>query len=157
MTAPLTIDRLAERGVQVMLWLAARHPRRLVALAEIAAAQGISTTYAECLIGWLRRGGLLRSVVGRRGGFQLAAPAEQITVAQVLQALPGRERRGPANAAAAGALERHLDAALWQYLGGLSLAQCVAGTAGRLSRQAPPRHAVIGRADRGVVGAVAGR
>ena len=57
---------------------------------EVAQKEGISVQYVRKLFGLLAKAGLIEGVRGRRGGFQLAKPAEAITVSEVLQVLGGR-------------------------------------------------------------------
>jgi Rrf2 family iron-sulfur cluster assembly transcriptional regulator len=73
-----------------MAELAARQAERRdapVAIAEIASAQHLSPCYLEQLFGGLRRAGLVRSVRGPGGGFLLARPAEDVTIAAILAAV----------------------------------------------------------------------
>lgn len=58
-----------------------------LATGEIARRQGIPERYLEQVMAGLRRGELVRSVRGPQGGYELARPAERITVAQVVQCL----------------------------------------------------------------------
>lgn len=57
---------------------------------EIARRQGIPERYLEQMLIALRRGGLLRSLRGPRGGYQLTRPAGTITLAEVIACLEGR-------------------------------------------------------------------
>ena len=54
---------------------------------EIAEREGLSQAHVHKLMRLLRRGGLVKSVRGRKGGYQLARPAEQINVGTVLASL----------------------------------------------------------------------
>src|SRR5467141_3572097 len=56
---------------------------------EIAVREGLTQAHVHKLMRLLRRGGLVKSVRGRNGGYQLARPAEQISVGSVLAALGG--------------------------------------------------------------------
>ncbi|RCK70818.1 Rrf2 family transcriptional regulator [Desertihabitans brevis] len=56
---------------------------------QLSVAQGIPAKYLESILGELRRGQLLRSQRGPVGGFRLARPAEEISVADVIRALEG--------------------------------------------------------------------
>ncbi|MHB1241669.1 MAG: Rrf2 family transcriptional regulator, partial [Gammaproteobacteria bacterium] len=58
-----------------------------VTLAEIAERQGISLSYLEQLFSRLRRTGLVRSVRGPGGGYQLGRDAAGIAVADVITAV----------------------------------------------------------------------
>ncbi|MBI4583154.1 MAG: Rrf2 family transcriptional regulator [Planctomycetes bacterium] len=57
---------------------------------EIAEAEGLSVEYAGKLIRLLRDSGLVRSVIGRMGGYRLARRPNEISVAQVMGALEAR-------------------------------------------------------------------
>ena len=61
-----------------------------VALAEIAAAQGLSLAYLEQLFAKLRRAGLVAALRGPGGGYRLARPASAISVAAVVGAVNER-------------------------------------------------------------------
>lgn len=57
---------------------------------EISEAEGISQAYVAKLLRILRRGGFIRSVRGKVGGYSLSRPASQIVVGEVLAALGGK-------------------------------------------------------------------
>src|SRR6202043_3737997 len=80
----------AEYGVRVMVELARRAGEEPVPLAEIAADDGLPLAYLEHLVARLRRAGLVDSRRGARGGYLLARPATEITMAEVVEALEGR-------------------------------------------------------------------
>lgn len=85
----------AEYGVRVMVELARRAGEctdgttSVVPLAEIAEHDGMPLAYLEHLVARLRKAGLIDSRRGSRGGYLLARPAEQITMAEVVEALEG--------------------------------------------------------------------
>ena len=80
----------AEYGVRVMAHLAGRaHADGPASLASIAEAEGLPQAYLEHLAARLRRAGLVESRRGARGGYSLARPAEDITMAEVVRALEG--------------------------------------------------------------------
>lgn len=58
-----------------------------VAVSDIARRQDIPANYLEQLFARLRRGNILRSVRGAQGGYLLARPAGEITVAEIVDAL----------------------------------------------------------------------
>lgn len=89
----------AEYGVRVMVELARRASESVdggtggadpvIPLAEIAEHDGMPLAYLEHLVARLRKAGLLDSRRGSRGGYMLARPADQITMAEVVEALEG--------------------------------------------------------------------
>lgn len=58
---------------------------------QIAACTGIRLPYLSKMLHALTRSGLIESKRGYRGGFQLARPAEQITLREVAEAIEGRK------------------------------------------------------------------
>jgi Rrf2 family cysteine metabolism transcriptional repressor len=82
----------AEYGVRVMVELARRGAdgeRECVSLSEIADGDGLPLAYLEHLAARLRKAGLVESRRGARGGYLLARPAEEISMAEVVEALEG--------------------------------------------------------------------
>jgi Rrf2 family cysteine metabolism transcriptional repressor len=79
----------AEYGVRVMVALARRDGEAPISLAEIAEDDGLPVAYLEHLVARLRKAGLVDSRRGARGGYLLARPAAEITMAEVVGALEG--------------------------------------------------------------------
>jgi Rrf2 family transcriptional regulator, cysteine metabolism repressor len=61
-----------------------------IPIAQIAERRDMPVQFLEQLFSTLRRGGLLNSQRGVKGGYTLARPAEDITVLEVVQALDGK-------------------------------------------------------------------
>lgn len=74
-------------AVTAMLDLALHFDQGAVTLAEIAKRQGISLSYLEQLFAKLRRNGLVDSVRGPGGGYNLARVPHEITVASIIMAI----------------------------------------------------------------------
>jgi Rrf2 family protein len=79
----------AEYGVRVMVALARHDADAPISLSEIADEDGLPLAYLEHLVARLRKAGLVDSRRGARGGYMLARPAKQITMAEVVEALEG--------------------------------------------------------------------
>ena len=79
----------AEYGVRVMVELARSAGDEPVPLAEIADRDGLPLAYLEHLVARLRKAGLVDSRRGSHGGYLLARPAAEITMAEVVEALEG--------------------------------------------------------------------
>lgn len=82
--------RLTTKGrfaVTAMIDLGMRHERGPVTLAGISERQQISLSYLEQLFGRLRRQGIVDSVRGPGGGYCLARPLEDISVADIIRAV----------------------------------------------------------------------
>ena len=83
----------AEYGVRVMVELARRAGQpdgeNPISLAEIADHDGLPLAYLEHLVARLRKAGLVDSRRGSRGGYMLARTPQEITMAEVVEALEG--------------------------------------------------------------------
>ncbi len=85
----------AEYGVRVMVALAQRAQaspngeEQVMPLAEIAEHDGLPLAYLEHLVARLRKAGLIESRRGSRGGYMLARAPQEITMAEVVEALEG--------------------------------------------------------------------
>ena len=74
-------------GLRALSDLCAQDGDGPVAVSDIARRQDIPANYLEQLFARLRRGNILRSVRGAQGGYLLARPAGEITIAEVVDAL----------------------------------------------------------------------
>ena len=79
----------AEYGVRVMVELARRNGDSPVSLADIAEADRLPLAYLEHLVQRLRKAELVESHRGAHGGYTLARPAPEISMAEVVAALEG--------------------------------------------------------------------
>lgn len=116
--------RLSTKGryaVMAMTDLARRDGERAVALADIAARQEISLAYLEQLFARLRREGLVISARGPGGGYRLARPTAETTIADIVVAVdePLRTTRcsGEAHKGCMTKGERCLTHDLWDEMG----------------------------------------
>src|SRR5207249_9897687 len=82
--------RLTTKGrfaVTAMIDVAMHGTQAPVTLAAVSERQKISLSYLEQLFGKLRRHGLVESVRGPGGGYNLAHPADSVSVADVFLAV----------------------------------------------------------------------
>jgi Rrf2 family protein len=87
-----------EYGIVSLVELAAIYDQGgVLQVAEIAQRQSIPDRYLEQMLTSLRRARILRSIRGPKGGYQLARPPAEITIADVVSCLEGDQ---PARAAA---------------------------------------------------------
>ena len=85
----MKLSTRARYGLRAMIDLALRADGEAVSIQSIAARQEISECYLEQLAGKLRKAGLITSLRGAGGGYQLARPAETISVGEILRVLEG--------------------------------------------------------------------
>ncbi|MDO9541822.1 MAG: Rrf2 family transcriptional regulator [Kiritimatiellia bacterium] len=76
-------------GVRFLLDLALHDQTKPVSLNEIAKRQDISEKYLWQIAANLKSAGLVSAVSGKRGGFYLAKPPENISLQDILEILEG--------------------------------------------------------------------
>jgi Rrf2 family protein len=79
----------ADYAVRAAVELADAPGEKPVKTERIATAQGIPLNFLENILGELRHAGIVRSHRGVEGGFQLARPADQISIADILRSVEG--------------------------------------------------------------------
>jgi Rrf2 family protein len=86
----MRISAKADYAVRAAVELAAAASEEKPVKAErVANAQGIPLNFLENILGELRHAGIVRSHRGADGGFRLAKPADQITIADIIRAVEG--------------------------------------------------------------------
>jgi Rrf2 family protein len=83
------ITAKADYAVRAAIELAAVADSRPVTAEQLAAAQDVPLSFLENILRELRHAGLVHSQRGHDGGFRLARPASQISVADVIRAVEG--------------------------------------------------------------------
>ena len=77
-------------GARLMVDLALHYNQGPVQLSEISKRQDISVKYLEQILIPLKKAGYVVTVRGPKGGYMLADPPEEITMAQIVELLEGR-------------------------------------------------------------------
>ena len=85
----LAISNKSLYGLRAVLALAEHFQLGLLQIKEIAAQHNIPPQYLEQIFNRLGKAGIVRSVRGQKGGFQLAAEPAAISVLDVLNILEG--------------------------------------------------------------------
>lgn len=80
-------------AIRALLYLADHLSAKTVTASEIAASEDIPPYYLAKVLKDLSNAGILSSVRGRGGGFQLSRPAGDISVLEVLEAAEDLSRR----------------------------------------------------------------
>jgi Rrf2 family iron-sulfur cluster assembly transcriptional regulator len=135
--------RLTTKGrfaVTAMVDLAMRQGRGPVTLAAISERQRISLSYLEQLFGKLRRRKLVSSVRGPGGGYRLALPMQNVSVAEIVIAVDepldatqcgGKENCADDKRCMTHELWATLNKKMHEYLSSVSLADLVAQQAAK--------------------------
>jgi Rrf2 family iron-sulfur cluster assembly transcriptional regulator len=130
--------RLTTKGrfaVTAMLDLALRGGKNPVTLAGISERQDISLSYLEQLFSRLRRHELVESVRGPGGGYYLARPLDDVSVADIIRAVDepidstqcgGKENCQDEHRCMTHDLWMGLNAHIYDYLDNVTLATLVA-------------------------------
>ncbi|KIF83222.1 SUF system Fe-S cluster assembly regulator [Noviherbaspirillum autotrophicum] len=84
----LRLSKMADYGT-VVLTAMIGEPERSRSAAEIAAAIHVPVPTVSKILKILGRGGLVASLRGARGGYLLARPAAEITLADIIHAMDG--------------------------------------------------------------------
>lgn len=79
----------ADYAVRAVVELASADQSSPRKIEELAQAQDIPVSFLENILAQLRSAGLVRSQRGRDGGFWLARPADELTLATVIRAVEG--------------------------------------------------------------------
>lgn len=83
----MKISTKGRYAVRIMADIAACDPP--VRISDIASRQGISVKYTEQITGALVKSGLLRSIRGAQGGYELVKSADKYTVGEILRKTEG--------------------------------------------------------------------
>jgi Rrf2 family iron-sulfur cluster assembly transcriptional regulator len=117
-------------AITALMELALNQKKGPVTLADISTQQSISISYLEQLFAKLRQHNLVTGMRGPGGGYSLARPANEISIAQVLNAVddlvklqenPLTEKEMPGSLL----MWRHLSNQVYDYLDGITLAETV--------------------------------
>lgn len=137
----MVISTKGRYALRMMLDLAQQDPEAYVSLKSVALRQGISIKYMEAIAAHLNKAGLVLSQRGKEGGYRLARPAAEISVAEVLHSAEGSlaavaclELDGQGNAACERAgqcltlpLWRKLDTMMDDFLSGVTVQDVLDG------------------------------
>lgn len=151
------ISQTAEYALRAVVWLAS-HSEASLGTPHIAKATRVPAGYMSKVLQALARAGLVVSHPGRKGGFQLTRPADQLSVLDVVNAVEPiqRIRQCPLELESHGtnlcALHRRLDEAMAGVESAFS-ASTIAELIGNSSRPTPlcevATHESTGNPERG--------
>ena len=79
----------ADYAVRAVVELATSTQQAPRKVDEVAQAQGIPVSFLENILTQLRSSGIVRSQRGPEGGYWLAKPAEEVTLAHIIRAVEG--------------------------------------------------------------------
>lgn len=86
----MRLTHRSEYALLALVYLARQQPDTFVSKEVIAVEQDIPTRFLEQILLALKHAHYLRSAKGRQGGYCLAKPPEQISLAEVIRLFDGR-------------------------------------------------------------------
>jgi Rrf2 family iron-sulfur cluster assembly transcriptional regulator len=131
----MKLSTKGRHAVTAMMELAIQHKKGPVTLADISAQQSISISYLEQLFARLRQHGLVMGMRGPGGGYCLARPAGEITIANILATVDDVSRREEqphtqGEIPVGGQMWMHLSNRIFDYLDSITLEEAVASFSG---------------------------
>ena len=85
----MKLSAKADYAVRAVLVLAAHQGEGPIKGELVAKAQDLPLKFVENILGELKHAGIVASHPGPEGGYRLAVPADQITVAEVIRVVDG--------------------------------------------------------------------
>jgi Rrf2 family iron-sulfur cluster assembly transcriptional regulator len=126
----MKLSTKGRHAVTAMMELALFQKKGPVTLADISVKQSISISYLEQLFAKLRQHGLVTGMRGPGGGYCLARDADEITIANILNAVDDMVRRQGTTVTEGEIPDsllmwQRLSDRVYEYLDGISLAEAV--------------------------------
>jgi FeS assembly SUF system regulator len=85
----LRVSKLTDYATVVLSYMASHGELRLYTAADLAAESGVALPTVSKILKLLTRASVLKSIRGVKGGYSLAVPAEETTVASIISAIEG--------------------------------------------------------------------
>lgn len=89
----MLFSRSTEYAIRAMTFLAAQEPGKLAGAREISGAEKVPMPFLWKILQLLTRRKLVRSFKGIRGGYELARPADRVTLSEIVLATDGADFR----------------------------------------------------------------
>lgn len=131
----MKLSRKGRFAVTAMMNLALNNEKGPMTLTQLTQDQGISLSYLEQIFSRLRAEGLVSGVRGPGGGYCLARPVNEISIADIITAIDGKtvliDPDNQTSLSNAGRSPSHImwnkfSADLYHFISGITLADCVA-------------------------------
>ena len=85
----MRVTKWGECGILCALHLAKNYGEVAIGAAEIAESQGIDLPYTQQILHRLRKGHVIESIRGPKGGYKLLRPPAEVTLKAILYAVEG--------------------------------------------------------------------
>jgi len=121
----MKLSRKGRFAVTAMMNLALNNEKGPMTLTQLTQDQGISLSYLEQIFSRLRAEGLVSGVRGPGGGYCLARPVNEISIADIITAIDGKtvliDPGSPSHI-----MWNKFSADLYHFISRITLADCVA-------------------------------
>ncbi len=112
----MKLSTKARYAITAMMELALNENKKPITLADISEYQKISLSYLEQLFAKLRARGLVRGVRGPGGGYHLAKPASQLSIASIVAAINDEKSKHDENMVIEQGSEQEVLESMWDNL-----------------------------------------
>lgn len=141
----MRISAKSRHAVAAMIDLGLKSQQRPVALVDVLDDHDISLSYLEQIFSRLKESKLVEGIRGPRGGYRLARPADEITVADIIGAVEdtsarGRKGRATGRQSVAHELWDDLSQQINDFLDGIKLSELLGRTNITEFARRHPRH-----------------
>ncbi len=123
----MRLSSTSQLGVMSMMRLALQEEGQHLALTVLAREQGVSVSSLEKLAAQLRRAGLVHAVRGAGGGYHLAKPPSDITLADIVTALDRPASNSHSSIGSTHAIWNNLSEMFYDFLDEITLADTLRG------------------------------
>jgi Rrf2 family protein len=83
------ITKKTKYALKALSYLATRPAGELVLISDLAKEESVPRKFLEAILVALRKGGVLKSKIGKGGGYMLALPADKISIGKIVSILEG--------------------------------------------------------------------
>ncbi len=88
-TGPMKLTTKSEYALLILIYLARAEADGFIRLETICQTYGLSQKYAEQIVSTLKQSGLVIARRGASGGYRLARPAREISMATIIRRMDG--------------------------------------------------------------------
>lgn len=85
----MKLSKKSDYALRAMIYLSMQYKKGAIQIKEISAKEKIPQKFLENILLVLRKGGILNSKIGLKGGYELARSPDLITLGEVIRALDG--------------------------------------------------------------------
>ena len=85
----MILTRKSTYGLKALITLARRSEQGVILISELAREAKIPKKFLEAILLALKNGGVLRSKIGKGGGYTLAIPAQNLSIGRIIRILEG--------------------------------------------------------------------